>query len=423
MTPTVVSRLTAAGRSAVAVIGLCGPRAEECIAACFQSATSSRWRVGQVRYGTWRPPHRPTGDSIVGESVVLTPIGETHFEIHGHGGAAAVSRIIDSLVQLGATSVDAATWDQQLSGLQHASIEPLLAEAAQVLIASTTRPNAAIALQQYRGALLAWTLGWIERLTQQPEALQQPDALQQPEALGELKHAAAELWQRRSIGQHLTAPYRVVLAGPPNVGKSSLVNRIVGYGRSITHDEAGTTRDVVDCDTVIAGLPIRLRDTAGIRAGGGVIEREGIRRGAVAIASADLILIVVDPTTIAERAAIETTIAGLTDTADVLRVLNKSDQIADIDFVGGDDPGWIQTIATSLDSEVGTTIERGGRNGGIDGLISAIAQRLRPDPLPEGAPLPINERQSQWIAAIAKSSDATSALRHLHSLRSGADNT
>src|SRR4029453_3197945 len=68
------------------------------------------------------------------------------------------------------------------------------------------------------------------------------------------------------LGQHLTAPWRVVLAGPPNVGKSSLINALAGYQRTIVSHVPGTTRDVVTTTTAIDGWPVELADTAGLRA-------------------------------------------------------------------------------------------------------------------------------------------------------------
>lgn len=409
MIETITTQLTAAGRSAVAVVGLCGPRSQEWISGCFDPANSTPWRVGQIRYGTWRPPYELAAEQNDGESVVLTPMADGHFEIHGHGGTAAVSRIMSSLVHLGATAVDAATWRRQLNRYQNKLDEPLIAEAAQVLTRCTTRSNAAIALHQHRGALLDWTRNWIDRLDEQPRLLTR------------LQESAAELWQHRSIGLHLTIPYRVVLAGPPNVGKSSLVNRIVGYGRSITHDEAGTTRDVVDCDTVIGGLPTRLGDTAGIRSGGGVIEREGIRRGSLAIAGADLILMVVDPQAVSESDAIEQTIRELNRSADILRVLNKADHIDPDCAISDGYHGWIQTIATPIDSSAVIGNTESGRSDGMEDLVAAIVDRLRPLQRSPEAPVPINLRQVRWIEAIALATDTASAMEHLQRLRSGAD--
>ena len=124
MSETSVIRLTASGRSAVAVIGLQGPRAAQFVAACFCSATSSPFRDGQIRYGTWQQAR-----GAAGESVVLTPLSHDYFEIHGHGGVAAVTRIIDSLVELGASHVTMNQWDESLAKAASETWEPLIGEA------------------------------------------------------------------------------------------------------------------------------------------------------------------------------------------------------------------------------------------------------------------------------------------------------
>ena len=240
--------LTGVGRSAVAVIGIHGPRAGDAIDQGFSPNTVAPYRAGQIRYGDWR-----------GESVVVTPLGGELFEIHCHGGPAAASRIIEDLRGFGVQHVRQIQWRQQHTPL-------LIREANQVLASCLTARTAAIALDQVRGALLKWC----ERLLKNIEGIQGevPD-----EALREKIRVVAE-WG--SYGCRITEPFRVVLVGPPNVGKSSLINAIVGYDRSITMDVAGTTRDVLHADTVINGLPIRLSDTAGMRAADDEIERRGM---------------------------------------------------------------------------------------------------------------------------------------------------
>lgn len=103
-----------------------------------------------------------------------------------------------------------------------------------------------------------------------------------------------ELIARWGIGRHLADPWKVVLAGAPNVGKSSLLNALVGYRRAITFDAPGTTRDVVAADTVLDGWPIQLSDTAGIRVSADGIERQGVQYAERTIAEADLVVWVTD---------------------------------------------------------------------------------------------------------------------------------
>ena len=96
-----------------------------------------------------------------------------------------------------------------------------------------------------------------------------------------------------TVGWHLVKPWKVVIAGPPNVGKSSLVNTLAGYQRSVVSEVAGTTRDAVSVRTAFDGWPVELIDTAGLRDAQG-LEAEGIERGLRAQAEADLLLWVLD---------------------------------------------------------------------------------------------------------------------------------
>ena len=145
--------------------------------------------------------------------------------------------------------------------------------------ARTTR-TAAILLDQYRGAL-GRALDEIEASLQ---AGDKQAAREQTEAL--LAHAAT--------GLHLTRPWQVVVAGRPNVGKSSLINAIAGYHRAIVHSTPGTTRDVVGLQTAMEGWPVEISDTAGLRETGEEIERAGIDLAQQKIVAADLVVLVFD---------------------------------------------------------------------------------------------------------------------------------
>ena len=113
-----------------------------------------------------------------------------------------------------------------------------------------------------------------------------------------------DLLAHAATGLHLVRPWQVVVAGRPNVGKSSLINAIAGYQRAIVHSLPGTTRDIVSVQTALDGWPVEISDTAGLRRGSDPIEQAGIELAIDKIAAADLVVLVFDassPWTDADR--------------------------------------------------------------------------------------------------------------------------
>src|SRR5205814_566998 len=153
------------------------------------------------------------------------------------------------------------------------------AAAAELVRAPTTR-TAAVLLDQYHGAF--------ER------ALQIAQAALEQQDLDAATRLLNELAEHAPLGRHLTTPWRVVVAGAPNVGKSSLVNALAGFQRSVVAATPGTTRDVVTTLIAVDGWPVELADTAGLRLGAGSLEAKGIEMARSAAAAADLCLWVLD---------------------------------------------------------------------------------------------------------------------------------
>ncbi len=387
--------LTGIGRSAIAVIGLRGDRADKIVDQCFDKATPAAVFPGQIRYGTWigtRASRQATdnlsscADPPVGESVIVTPISNHHFEIHCHGGRAAIERIINDLRESGVIRIDTHDWPRVDS--------ILIAEAQQVLANCLTSRTAAVAMDQVRGAMKDWTVTQIS-------LLRPPPATRPVGSLDRLRQETREILTFAILGTRLAIPFRVVLLGPPNVGKSSLVNAIVGYDRSITHDQPGTTRDVLHADTVIDGLPIRISDTAGIRENAQTIESEGIARARNEAVGADLVVRVTTPEPTAPGTADPFVFPGGEAPAEpqMIVVLNKCDLLT----VGQSPPtGSIETNALTGD--------------GVAGLMEAIASHFGRSMPPPGQPVPVTQRQADLLEKISRSATTQKSLNFLDEL-------
>ncbi len=175
------------------------------------------------------------------------------------------------------------------------------------------------------------------------------------------------------FGLHLSTPWKVVILGRPNVGKSSLLNALAGFARAIVYDEPGTTRDVVTAETAFEGWPVRLIDTAGIRESGSELETAGIALARDAAASADCRVVVIDGSQPPDHADFELLAAW----PGALVVLHKADLI---DVWGEQIPAG----ALRVSSKTGA---------GVDGLTAAIVKHLVPRVPEAGKAIPVTPRQ------------------------------
>lgn len=357
------SLLTPAGRGAVATLRIDGPRAEEIVVRHFVGP-KSRLAIGRVHVGRWIDP---TGRGST-EEVVVCRVGPEQFEVHCHGGAAASRRILEDAIGSGCMAI---AWRDFTGSEESNSIKA--AARAQLADARTER-IALILLDQYNGALSRA----IDDISVAIEAHNVETALAE----------IGELLSRSPIGQHLVEPWRVVLAGPPNAGKSSLINALVGYRRAIVHETPGTTRDAVSASAAFDGWPIELCDTAGIRASDDPLESAGIERARQKLAAADLVLLVFD---IAEEWTTECReLIARYPNAPIVH--NKIDLVQSSNYelpaVPNDRPAGLAISALT--------------GAGIDRLIVEIIRRLVPNEPGCGAAVPFLESQ---IAALLAAKD------------------
>ncbi len=374
--PCSVTRLTPEGRGAVAVIAAEGSEASDRVARHFVPASGrplTAHSLGRVIFGRWE---HVDGTS---EEVVVCRRDATAVEVNCHGGLAAARAIVDTLVAHGAIEQTPHDW-----ALSHAA-SGLEAEAHLALADARTERVAAILLDQYRGALRRA----IEAISADLSEANIESAALRLDRL--IRHC--------DLGRHLTVPWQVVVAGPPNVGKSSLMNRLLGYQRSIVFDQPGTTRDVLSAWTALDGWPIELTDTAGLRTTGDALEREGMRRATDRVAQADLTLLVLD----SSSATVDKTSRELISQTHTIVVINKSD-------LG---------VAVSVDYEFVATSALTG--AGLDELMQRIVERLVNFDIEPGEAVPFTDRQVKMIESareLLAAGDPLAAARVLSELLS-----
>jgi tRNA modification GTPase len=371
---TRVVLLTPPGRSAVATLLIDGPGSTSTVDSLFLSASRrplATQPCGRILFGHWP-------SSAAGEEIVVCRRSQARIEIHCHGGREAARAIMATLTAHGCQEAPWTDWIGEVAD------DALVADARLALAAAPTERTALHLWQQHEGSLRRAIDGVTAQI-----------------AGGNLTAARSgidELLTWSALGLHLTKPWRVVLTGRPNVGKSSLINALVGYQRAIVHPTPGTTRDVVTAATAVEGWPIELADTAGIRAGGESIERQGIDRARRSALAADLVLLVVDRS----RPWSDEDAALAADWPQALWIFNKCDLPAAA--------GCANREAIEVSAMQAT---------GIDELIAAIARRLVPNaPAPDEA-LPFLPAQVAAIAAASEAlarNDSAAAMSALESL-------
>ena len=269
---TYLARLTPPGKSAIATLSLFGPSAWEIIFKVFKPRTKKPLPIlptpGSVFLGRLGQGH---GDEVILGCKTISPM---HLEIHPHGGTQVVSMLLEFLQAEGATLC---SWQDFIT---HTTTDPLQSMALILLNQATTIEPSKILLDQFHGAFRLWLDSFLVSITQ-----------------GDCENALAllvDIAKYSFLSSRLVDPWKVVLAGPTNAGKSSLMNILAGYQRSIVSEVPGTTRDVLWLETAIEGWPVSFADTAGLRNSSDPLENAGMLMGTNAMEQADLVLWVQD---------------------------------------------------------------------------------------------------------------------------------
>jgi tRNA modification GTPase len=359
---TTVTVLTPPGRGAVASVSIRGSQAVALVEQCFSAASGMRLSElpqRRIAFGRWQAAAGP------GEELIVCRFDDQRVEIHCHGGMAAVEAIVSSLVAAGATR------RSPEDSIAREEPDRIAVEARLALAEAKTERTALILLDQYHGAL-------------RREVEEILDAWNRGEQLAGLLKLSL-LSQRSKAGQHLTSPWRVAIVGPPNVGKSSLMNALVGYSRSIVFDQPGTTRDPVRAETAFDGWPIELVDTAGLRQTEDSIESAGVERAQQAMAAADLRLVVSDS---AAHACSNSPDNDSTGSRPEISIYNK------IDLRTDRDPFFWPGVKVSAKT-----------GEGLPDLVSSILQALLGIAPSAGDAVPFTLRQIALIAEARRAAE------------------
>lgn len=362
---TIAAIATAAGRGGVGIVRISGPKALEI----------SKQILGyepKVRHAHFSPFNDASG-VILDQGIALyfkapySFTGEDVFELQGHGGPVVLDLLLQTCVKLGARLAEPGEFSQR--AFLNDKLDLVQAEAIADLINSTSEKAARSALRSLEGHFskqvnqitsdLIKVRMFVEAAIDFPE--EEIDFLKDSQVLSQvddLIQTLKLLLSNASQGALLSEGIRVVIAGRPNAGKSSLLNALAGRESAIVTDIEGTTRDVLKEQISIDGMPLHIIDTAGLRESEDKVEQIGIQRAWEEINQADVILLVYDGVS-------EPNFDPKLDWSDFLNRLDKTDHIVlvrnKIDQIENQ-PGISETAGLPLISLSAKT------EAGIDGL-------------------------------------------------------
>jgi tRNA modification GTPase len=408
VTDTIFALATAPGRAGIAVLRLSGPQA----GASLERLAGKRPPPRRASLASFRDPE--SGEAIDDGLMLLFPAphsvtGEEVAELQVHGSRAVVAALLAALAKLPGLRL-AEPGEFTRRAFEQGKLDLTAVEGLADLIAAETASQRRQALRQLEGALGRLYESWRARLLRGLARLEAeidfPEEGLPAELWAGVRAEAAAL--RHEIAAHLADGHRgerlrdgvaVAIVGPPNAGKSSLMNALARREVAITAAAAGTTRDVIEVALDLGGFPVLLADTAGLRDSGDAVEAEGVRRARARAEAADLRLIVVDASRPDEAASV----AGLAGDG-ALVVANK------IDLAPQEGGTWADRLGA------GPALRLSVRTGaGMEELLARLAAEVARRFAPGTAPLITRARHRQALedCAAALGRFATAGLAEL----------
>lgn len=300
-TETIVAIATAAAAAGVGIVRLSGSRAREIAENICRRPLPAR-RACHARF------HDENGE-VLDDGIAIffaapaSFTGEDVAELQAHGSPVVLRRLLDTAVAMGARQArpgefsERAFLEGKLDLAQTEAIADLIHASSEQAARAARRSLDGVFSQQVEqlaANLMALRVQAEAAIDFADEPLDTLSDTRLGQTLAGIRQALADLLGRAEAGQRLRDGLHAVIVGPPNAGKSSLLNALAASDRAIVTDIAGTTRDVLRETVHIAGIELTLVDTAGLRETDDAIEREGIRRAREELRHADLALLVVD---------------------------------------------------------------------------------------------------------------------------------
>lgn len=417
---TIAAISTPPGRGGIGVVRLSGPDSLNITTSFFRSESIEAGVPNRAQYGRVVDP---ATDELLDEVIVTyfkaphSYTGEEVVEISAHGSPIILARILQLALMRGARLAEPGEFT--FRAFFNKRIDLAQAQAVRDVINAQTQYQARVATKQLEGALSKRVTplkdALVEVIVHLESSLEFVEDDVSPEAASSLLDkivdvidALTAIASSFSFGWYLKEGFDLAIVGRPNVGKSSVFNRLIGSDRAIVTELPGTTRDALYESTSISGVPVRLIDTAGIRETNDLVESIGIIRSRAAIADADISILVIDGSCLLRKEDLE--LLDSVPEASRIIALNKTDLPNSLDEEMFDQAGV--HFAELYDNVVGISALTGS---GFEELTSKIFERLSGAAATERDDIMLTDARQH--AAVQEAIEQLTAARELLSRR------